>query len=102
MQSILFPEKSDIQAADEMFEAVFERSLHFLIEISFERAWQFLRRIVRYNEFHAADVLDALERVDALIPKTYYGEGNPNNGARSYTINVGRERVAPQGTVVRR
>jgi hypothetical protein len=91
MQPILSPEKSDIQAADEMFEAVFERSLYFKIEMSFERAWQFLRRIESYNEFYAANVLDVLERVDALIPKNDYGKGNPNNGQRSFVISVGRE-----------
>jgi hypothetical protein len=91
MQAILSQANTDIQAADEMFEAVFERSLHFRIEMSYERAWQFLRRIESYNAFSAANVLDALERVDALIPKSFYGEGNPNNGQRSYTISVGRE-----------
>jgi hypothetical protein len=90
MQAIAFPANTETEA-DEMFDAVFKRSLNFRIEMSFERAWQFLRRIESYNEFHAANVLDALERVDTLIPKKYYGEGNPNNGERSYAISVGRE-----------
>jgi hypothetical protein len=57
----------------------------------YEDACQFVRRIDRYNDFQAETVLDALDRIDRLLPRTFYGEGNPNNGQRSYTISVGRE-----------
>jgi len=77
--------------ADRMFDAVFERSGHFRIEMPYEDAQQFIRRIEEYNEFRAANVLHALETADRLIPRNFYGEGNPNNGSRSYTVSVGRE-----------
>ena len=77
--------------ADQMFDAVFEHSGHCLIEMSFDEACQFIRRIEEYNEFQADYVLTALENIDRLIPRKYYGEGNPNNGQRSYSISVGRE-----------
>ena len=77
--------------ADEMFDAVFEKSPHFRIEMSYEDAQHFIRRIDEYNELRWEDVLSALDRVDRLIPRTFYGKGNPNNGQRSYEISVGRE-----------
>jgi hypothetical protein len=65
MQSVLSTEKSDIHAANDMFEAVFERSLHFRIEMSYERACRFIRRIESYNDFEAVKVLAArLDRRD--------------------------------------
>lgn len=79
------------QTADAMFDAVFERSHQFRIEMPFDQASRFLHRIGQYNEFEAARVLDALERVDALIPRKFFGEGNRNNGERAYTLSLGRE-----------
>jgi hypothetical protein len=80
-----------ISAAAEMYSAVFERSLQFRIEMSYDRAVDFIREIDQYNCFQASTVLDALENVDRMIPRNWYDEGNPNNGLRSYTISVGRE-----------
>jgi hypothetical protein len=76
---------------DAIFDAVFEHALHFRIEMSYEDARQFIRRIDQYNDFQAETVLDTLDRIDRLIPRKFYGEGNPNNGERSYTVSVGRE-----------
>jgi hypothetical protein len=76
---------------DAIFDAVFEHALHFRIEMHYEDARQFLRRIDRYNDFEAETVLEALDRIDQLIPRKFYNEGNPNNGERSYTLTVGRE-----------
>ena len=77
--------------ADEVFDGVFERSLHFRIELPYETALGFIRRIDQYNEFEAGAVIDALERIDHLIPRASYGEGNPNNGQHTYDISIGRE-----------
>ena len=77
--------------ADRMFDAVFEQSGHFRIEMPYEDAYQFIRRIDQYNEFESGTVLDALESIDRLIPRKFYGEGNPNNGERAYNIALGRE-----------
>lgn len=77
--------------ADAIFDAVFEKSHHFRIDMEFDDICQFIRRIGGYNEFEAATVLEALERVDQLIPKKFYNAGNPNNGERSYTLSIGRE-----------
>ena len=79
------------QIADNIFGAVFGHSLDFRIELPYEVALRFIERIGLYNEFEAPTVLDALERVDRLIPRCAFGEGNPNNGNRDYKIEVGRE-----------
>jgi hypothetical protein len=77
--------------ADQMFDAVFDHCLDFRIEMEYDAARRFIQRIDRYNDFDARQVLDALDAVDRLIPRDFYGEGNPNNGQRKYRISVGRE-----------
>ena len=79
------------QIADNIFGAVFDHSLDFRIELSYDVAIRFIERIGLYNEFAAATVLDALTRVDRMIPRSAFGPGNPNNGSRDYRIEVGRE-----------
>ena len=62
---------SAISAAAEMFSAVFEQSLQFRIEMSYDLAVDFIRQIDQYNCFQASTVLDALENVDrAPIQRT--------------------------------
>jgi len=80
-----------IAPADAIFEAVFDRSLNFRIELPYDTALSFIRRIDQYNEFHWSTVTETLERIDGLTPRSRYDEGNPNNGKRDYTISVGRE-----------
>lgn len=77
--------------ANAIFDAVFDRSLHFQVELDFDEACQFIRRIDRYNDFDWAHVLDALDHIDRLIPRRRYGPNNPNNGQRDYTLRIGRE-----------
>jgi hypothetical protein len=77
--------------ADAMFDAVWDRSGHFSIEMEYDVAVQFIKRIGGYNEFTPPKVLKALEEIDEIIPRAQYGEGNPNNGSRDYKIRVGRE-----------
>lgn len=79
------------QIADNIFGAVFDQSLDFRIELPYDVAIRFIERIEQYNEFEAPTVLDALARIDRLIPRSAFGEGNPNNGSRDYKIEVGRE-----------
>jgi len=81
----------NLSAADQIFEAVFPRSPNFRIDLPYDEALGFIRRIDSYNEFEAAAVIEALEQVDKFIPRTSYGPGNSNNGRRDYTISVGRE-----------
>jgi len=83
--------KDQITIGNQVFDAVFERTLDFQIELEFAAACQFIQRIYEYNEFQAHRVLEALWKVDKIIPRMQYGEGNPNNGARDYKISVGRE-----------
>ena len=70
---------TDRQIGDRVFDGVFQHSLDFRVELPYEAARQFLRRIDRYNDYRAAPVLDALDAVDNILPKTHYGPGNPNN-----------------------
>ena len=75
----------------DIFHAVFGKSLDFRIELPYAEALDFIGQIGQYNNFQSGAVLDALERVDRLIPRGSYGPDNPNNGQRNYRISVGRE-----------
>lgn len=81
----------ETQTGDRIYEAVFEASLDFNIEMTLDTAKQFFRRIDSYNDFAAESVISALDTIGALIPRTHYGEGNPNNGARDFNVSVARE-----------
>ena len=85
------PAQHQIPPADAIFDAVFDRSLDFRIELPYDTAVGFLRRIDKYNEFEAGRVIEALEHIDQLIPRMNGGPGNPNNGNRDYRIAIGRE-----------
>lgn len=90
-QTITPPAAQKTVQVDELFDSVFEDSSQFRIELDYEAALGFIQRIDRYNEFHAADVIDAIEQIDRVIPRMWYGVGSPYNGERGYTISVGRE-----------
>jgi hypothetical protein len=90
MQAIATPE-TQIQKANQIFDGVFVQSLDFKIEMPYDAAVQFIRRIGTYNDFEPETVIETLGRVDSLIPRRFYNEGNPNNGERRYDISVGRE-----------
>lgn len=90
-QTVTPPAEHQIPPADAIFDAVFERSLQFRIELPYDTAIAFIRRIGTYKQFEAGRVIDALERADQLIPRANYGPGNPNNGNRDYKISLGRE-----------
>lgn len=77
--------------ASDIFDAVFPRSLDFRIELPYEDLLGFIRRIDQYNDFEAGAVIDALEAVDRLIPRSFYSQDNPHNGQRSYRLSIGRE-----------
>jgi hypothetical protein len=74
-----------------IYDAVFDRSLNFRIELPFLDALEFISQIGQYNNFQAETVIDSLERVDRLIPRASYGPENPNNGQRNFKISIGRE-----------
>ena len=90
-QTITPPAPSATSAADRVFDAVFRESLQFRIEMPYDAAVRFIERVHRYNEFDASTVIEALENIDRLIPRSFYGDGNPNNGQRTYDLSVGRE-----------
>lgn len=85
------PAPYQIPPADAIFDAVFDRSLFFRIELPYDTAIAFVRRIGKYNDFEAGQVIETLERIDQLIPRMNGGPGNPNTGNRDYAISVGRE-----------
>jgi hypothetical protein len=90
-EAITAPAQQQIQPVTDLYDAVFERSANFRIELPFEQAASFIRRVDEYNDFSAPIVLEALEHIDRLMPRKYCGPGNPNNGHRDYSISVGRE-----------
>ncbi len=85
------PAPYQIPPADAIFDAVFERSLDFHIELPYDTAIGFLRRIDKYNDFEAGRVTEALEHIDQLIQRINGAPGHPTSGNRDYNISVGRE-----------
>jgi hypothetical protein len=77
--------------SDRLFDAVFNASLHFRVELDYDNTCRFIERIHRYNDFESGSVLQALAAIDRLIPRRFYTIGNPNNGERRYRLSVGRE-----------
>lgn len=83
--------------ADTIFDAVWPNALSHRIELEWDEARQFIRRIDQYNDFDQAKVLHALDLIDAAMPRMEYGNmadgsPNPNNNKRNFSIEVGRER----------
>ena len=68
MHAVISPE-SHIQTANQIFDGVFDQSLDFRVEMPYDAAMHFLRRIGAYNNFQAEKVIEAMRRVDALIPR---------------------------------
>ena len=91
MQTIISPANIHIDKGNQIYQGVFDQSLDFRIQMNYDTAIQFIRRIGGYNEFDPEIVITALECVDRMIPRKFYNEGNPNNGERRYHISVGRE-----------
>lgn len=77
--------------AQTIFDATWEESGNFRMELDYDLACAYIECIGQYNDFDPSLVLTALEHVDDIIPTMQYGEGNPNNGKRDYKISVGRE-----------
>ena len=78
------PAPHTIAPADEMFDAVFPRSSNFRIEMDWDTALGFIRRIDQWNEFDSDAVVNVLETIDDIIPKTIDGE-------RGFRIIIGCE-----------
>lgn len=75
----------------EFFKKLFEYSLHHRIEIKESDLETYIRAIGNYNNFRSESVLSFLNKIDQIIPRTNYGEGNPNNNKKDYKIFIGRE-----------
>lgn len=83
--------------ADTIFDAVWKNALSHTIELEWEEARQYIKRIEQYNEFEWEKVHHALDLIDAAMPRMEYpkmadGSENPNSGRRNFSIKVGRER----------
>ena len=75
---------------EDIFHAVFPNSFDFRIRLPYSDAIDFIQLIGAYNNFEPGYVIDSLERIDRIIPRSYHGESNPNNGHRVYEVSVGR------------
>jgi hypothetical protein len=84
MQTIILPNNIHIDKGNQIFDGVFEQSLDFRIEMDFDAAMQFIRRIGGYNAFEPETVIDTLECADRMLPHDRFGH-------RQYDISVGRE-----------
>ena len=74
-----------------LYKEAFELSLNMLIELPYQEVIEAAKAIGDYNEFNAHDLEKMMSMIDAIIPRKYYNEGNPNNGNRDYKISIGRE-----------
>lgn len=85
-----FIETAMIQAKiDKMFDAVWCAHNH-RIELPWDEAMHYIRRIEAYNNFEWAKVQTAMSLIDQMIPPCDYGKDNPNTGSRNYKIEIGR------------
>ena len=87
-QTITPPAKRKI--GQNIFHAVYPHSFDFRIELPFSDALDFIRQMGTYNEFEPGYVIDSLERIDQLIPRSFHGEGSLHNGERDYRLSIGR------------
>ncbi|MFA5942589.1 MAG: hypothetical protein WC798_02870 [Candidatus Paceibacterota bacterium] len=75
--------------------SVFEDTLRMRAEVPLPVAIEFLRTLGGYNELIGSDVGEMLLEIDRIIPRAKFadvsGHPNPNNGKRTYTLEVGRE-----------
>jgi hypothetical protein len=76
---------------EDVFQATFPHSFNFRIELPFPDAMDFIRQIGPYNDFHPEAVIQAMNAVDRIIPRTQYPTDDPCNGERNYRLSVGRE-----------
>lgn len=82
--------------AETIFNAVWDNTLDFQVELDWDVAMAFIDLIERYNDFESTKVKHALELIDLSIKRNEYGPingmPNPNHGRRDIRIKVGRER----------
>lgn len=75
----------------DFYKKVFDLSLDMRIKLSYDEVINVVDAIGGYNEFAYENVKSMMEQIDALIPRVYYNENNPNNGTRAYEMSIGRE-----------
>lgn len=84
--------KTHIEVEDkDFYKTMFELSHNHRMELEYDNALEYIKAIGQYNNFEYYKVVNFLEEMDKLIPRTYYNEGNPNNGKRAYKLSIGRE-----------
>ena len=72
------------------YRQVLNLSLEMRIQLPYEEVLN-MASIDEYNNFNVDRLKLILDKIDSLIPTTYYNENNPNNGRRLYTLSIGRE-----------
>lgn len=81
----------DTKFFKQMFELSLDHRMNFKPDWSMENITTYIQAIDSYNNFYSKNVLAMIEKIDTIIPRAYYNEGNPNNGNRQWTIDIGRE-----------
>jgi len=84
MIEVSAPNNIHIDKGNRIYDGVFEQSLDFRVQMEYDAAIQFIRRIGGYNAFDAEQVIENLECVDRMLPRNCFG-------SRQYDISVGRE-----------
>ena len=72
------------------YRQVLNLSLDMRIQLPYEEVLN-MASVDEYNNFNVDRLKLILDKIDSLIPTTYYNENNPNNGRRLYTLSIGRE-----------
>lgn len=73
-----------------LYEAMYDRFQNFRVQLPWDAALEFIRRIDRHNAFETSVVIEMLECIDRMIPRTAPTATHPR-GQRTFRLYVGRE-----------
>ena len=73
------------QNKQQFYRQLLDLSLNMRIELPYEKILE-IASVEEYNNFNVQRLTLFLDKIDSLLPTTYYNENNPNNGRRLYTL----------------
>lgn len=66
------------------------RSTDYHVALSADETREFLKRAEIYNNI-PENLSDIVDEIDAITPRRYYNQDNPNNGQQAFNFKVGNE-----------